>query len=246
MSYKAFVLGCLSLLLVGPFCQKATDGFSLNKISSSDAPELSSLGDEALAVEVLQQPFFYLGKGGQSYAFASADGQYVLKFFHNRPNPFVPRSSYKAKKYRKLQRAFEGYHLVYKELGERSGLLFLHLNNIPFQKLPVTLVDKLNIAHSVDLNTLEFVLQKKAESVESYLKQHPQEGLQAMRDFFQTLAAHQIADEDPRSYANMGFVGQDAVLCDPGRCVKKQAATQSFSPKFEQWLSQHFPELECR
>src|ERR1700722_581245 len=54
----------------------------------------TSLSHEELAQlkSILDQPFTYIGKGAQAYAFASEDGKYVLKFFkfkHLRPNTFL-------------------------------------------------------------------------------------------------------------------------------------------------------------
>src|SRR5262249_60872628 len=91
---------------------------------------------------ILSQKFSYIGKGAQSYAFSSADNQYVLKFFkfkHLTPHwfvelfpPFPPFSTYRetqaVRKQRKLMGVFEGYHLAYEVHKQPSGLIYAHLN----------------------------------------------------------------------------------------------------------------------
>lgn len=56
----------------------------------SDLPYKKSWEVKApLSEEIVQQPFFYLGRGHQTYAFVSQDNRYVMKFYrfpsHLRP-----------------------------------------------------------------------------------------------------------------------------------------------------------------
>src|SRR5215813_2272463 len=83
-----FLLGVVAAaVLAKQFCYKKTDGFAHYKILSSlpfneewEVPPLSE--NEAKEVSaILDQPFYYLAKGAQSYVFASKDGQSVIKFF---------------------------------------------------------------------------------------------------------------------------------------------------------------------
>ena len=81
----------ITLLLVlviigGYYCFVQLSGFSPKKILSdfSEHPDWNtspSLSDHSAIEKVLDQPFFYLGKGVQCYAFISQDGTTVLKFF---------------------------------------------------------------------------------------------------------------------------------------------------------------------
>src|SRR5262245_49798043 len=69
----------------GRLYYRLTDGFVESNIMY-DVPKdprwqtvtLTGYEKEALAA-ILSQPFYYLGKGCQSYVFASQDGQYVIK-----------------------------------------------------------------------------------------------------------------------------------------------------------------------
>src|SRR5581483_5199999 len=70
------------LIGVDRFCYTQTKGFRPDKITDT-LPNVDTwetpLSEEAQAV--LDQPFRLLGCGAECYAFLSADGEYVLKFF---------------------------------------------------------------------------------------------------------------------------------------------------------------------
>lgn len=77
----------VSLYGLGRLYYQLTAGFTLSNISS-DFPfqpqwEVRPLmaSEEAEFFKALNQPYSYLGKGCQSYVFASEDGKYVIKFF---------------------------------------------------------------------------------------------------------------------------------------------------------------------
>src|SRR5271156_5010255 len=77
----------LSLYGLGRLYFRLTGGFTIANISSdfSFQPqwEVRPLleGEQAEFDKATSQPFYYLGKGCQSYVFASQDGKYVIKFF---------------------------------------------------------------------------------------------------------------------------------------------------------------------
>lgn len=163
------------------FCHKKTSGFQIAKIYS-DLPadprwDLAHSKEEmAVLHQALQTPFYFLGKGGQTYAFSSQDGTLVLKLFkmHNlRQYPlayrlFLPFSceSFRLKtllnQRKKLERMFLSSFLAYHSLKEESALLAMNLNPDPaLQSVRVTLVDKLGIAHTVPLGRIPFALQKR-------------------------------------------------------------------------------------
>src|ERR1700724_132490 len=77
---------------------RLTDDFRLSNMTYSlpfkapwESPSLTPEQHRELA-QILNQKFFYIGKGAQCYAFASDDQQYVLKFFkfkHLKPSFWV-------------------------------------------------------------------------------------------------------------------------------------------------------------
>jgi hypothetical protein len=184
-----------------------------------------------------------LGNGGQSFVFASADGEYVLKFFNNHPKPWIFLEKYQLKKIQKLKQAFTGYALVFKEIPGESGLVFLHLNKIDFEAPKITLIDKLHIAHQLNPNEHEFVIQKKALSAKEAIKQHGEEAIVAMKELIVLLSQKNIHDEDPRIHRNIGFIDGKAILLDPGRCVTAHGRKPKFPVKFREWAAENFPEL---
>lgn len=225
------------------FCHRATDGFTIAGLTSNVHLAYDTLGSEEEAAAILSQPFTYLGSGGQSFAFASEDGKYVLKFFNNHPKSWIPLPKYQAKKMEKLRKAYSGYRLAFNEFKEESGLVFLHLNKSHFHAPQVTLVDKLNITHQLDLNAIEFVIQKRAELVRDYMQKYPYEAIHAIKQLNELLCEKNIQDTDPRFYRNMGFIEGKAVLIDPGNCVIAYGRKPKLPLKFITWVEANFPEL---
>jgi len=117
------------------------------------------------------------------------------------------------------------------------------LNKAGFGAPKITLVDKLNIAHELDPNEYEFVIQKKAESAQEYIKQHREEAIRAMKELIVLLSKKNIHDEDPRIHRNIGFIDGKAILLDPGRCVAAYGREPKFPAKFREWIAENFPEL---
>lgn len=126
---------------------------------------------------ILQQPFSYLGKGAQIYAFLSKDGKYVLKFFkfkHLRPDWYLdwlpslqPIESFRqaqiSRRKIKLDSLFSGYKLAYDLDPENTGLLYIHLNPGKGTEPKVTVTDKIGITYSIDLQSVVFAVQKGAK-----------------------------------------------------------------------------------
>ena len=76
-----FIL-CIALFVaVERFCHKQTRGFTVQKIALSSPLPTPSEKCPAEIEQVLRQPFYFLDKGGQCFAFLSADGTVVLKLF---------------------------------------------------------------------------------------------------------------------------------------------------------------------
>jgi len=250
-----FILALILFFQVGSWCKKETEGFSLANISSNlsydprfDVGELPVASKEAFL-----QPYFYLGCGGQCYAFISEDQKYVLKFFkyhHYRffpswlirlPLPFslsekLTRANGKRKV--KLERNLKSYTLAFKKLQAESGLIALHLNKTD-TPLPVVFFDKLGIKHVIDLSQKEFVVQTKAELLypylESCMRRHDVEAAKKALHQMVELISHRcslgIYDEDPRIHKNLGFSPKGALFIDAGRFIedpfRKDIAIQS-------------------
>lgn len=221
-----------------------TDDFRLSNISDS-LPENKEwdvpLTEEtrALIDKISAQKFHYIGKGAQVYAFASDDGQYVLKFFkfkHLRPSVFIqllppigPLKAFKeqnvARKERKLNGVFEGHAIAYRYDKEHSGLLYIHLNLTNDLHKTVRLVDKIGREHLVDLDRTVFVLQKKGETFRTVIDallakgdiQGAAEKTKKILEMYKSEYAKGVYDRDHGISHNTGFIGDEAFHLDVGK-----------------------------
>ena len=281
---------CLSLFLltalfhfVSRFCEKQTDGFSLALIHSglkfNPAWETKPISYDVKVKldQVFSQKFHFLGSGGQCFAFVSDDGLTVIKFFKFRlfrkpyyyfltkPLPCPFELSRLRKLHRalfKLRRDFTSYKIAYEELKEESGLIYLHLNKGAELNRKIQIIDKIGITHEIDLDDVEFAVQRRAEPIlpriSTFLANSDLSSARlALRAILKTLV-HRcqkgVFDEDPRLYNNLGFIENDAIFIDIGRFVldstRKEPAIYLADIKgitdknLRGWLQRNHPELE--
>lgn len=253
------------------FCKKQTEGFALEKIRSNLSYHAEWEIESPNATElkaIFHQPFTYLSKGVQSYVFASQDGQYVIKlprYDHLRSLPLVhllPKKLAAAKigkREAKLKKDFTSYKIAYEELREETGLVAIHLNKTDGLHQQVTLIDKLGIAHTLDLDKLEFLVQKRATLVYPTLEQwireeklsEAKEALASLVQVLSTRFDKKIFDKDPDLNTNFGFLGSQAIQIDVGRFRKtfpqialpKKEAIFLITDNLHQWLQGKSPEL---
>jgi hypothetical protein len=273
-----FVLACI---LVKKFCFLQTDGFALYKMYSSlsycsdweTTPSLLQKDKDEISA-ILDQPFYYLAKGAQSYVFAAADGKTVIKFFriyHLRPPLWLtslqlplPLQPYKIRKMLKkkleLERNFQSYKIAFQELKDETGLLYLHLNKTNHLKKSLTIYDKIGIAYQLNLDQMEFLIQKKASLVfPSITHLVNTEGFDAAKEAISALikllvkrCEKGIFDKDPDLHTNFGFFDKIPVQIDIGRFRRVQEYRQSedyrdelirITDEFRKWLDQNYPSL---
>lgn len=147
------------------------------EISSSQSNE----SEKKYIHQILDQPFSYLDEGGQSYAFVSQDGRYVLKLFKERltPSLFVRiwpsiafidhyRNKHLAKREKKHLNAFIGHKLAYETIRQESALIYVQLNPSKESHL-VTITDRNKRPFAVDLKGLSFVIQEKGTMLKDAL-----------------------------------------------------------------------------
>lgn len=203
-----------------------------------EIPPLSPLEQTRLNA-ILDQPFHYIGKGAQSYAFASQDNRYVLKFFkfkHLKPSWFVdllpnvyPFKNYKetqsARKQKKLEGVFEGYRLAYQVHKEDSGIIYIHLNPSDNLHKTVVIKDKLGFTRHVDLDKFVFILQEKARTTRNVMKDLLNAGdtetakvrIRQIFDLYVSEYQKGIYDRDHGVMHNTGFVNTKPIHLDVGK-----------------------------
>lgn len=275
--FKLFLV-ILAFVVLERFCYKQTDGFAREKICSDLAYHAEwntqplSLSDREKVLSILDQPFTYLGKGAQSYVFESQDKNYVIKFFrhsHIRPPfwvflPLLPPflKSYKERKIAygegKASRDFMSYKIAFEEMPEETGLIYLHLNKTNDLKKQATIYDKIGIVHKIDLDHMEFLLQKKAQLIYPTLQSWIDQGkLDRARDSLSDLVRllslrcdKGIFDKDPDLNTNFGFAQGRAIQIDVGRFRKetgkkteKRDELVKITDHLKQWLDRKSPDL---
>ncbi|MFI5334743.1 MAG: hypothetical protein ACHQT8_06255 [Chlamydiales bacterium] len=211
---------CLGFLLVERFCHKKTDGFAISHVLS-DLPIRE--GDKEPLPEgikkILSRPFTFLGSGGQSYAFLSEDKKAVLKVFkHHHLKPLFTSSE------KKREAFFASCELSFNELRDESALLYVHLHKTNHLKQSLTLVDKLGIQHTLDLDNLEFLLQQRVSlalrSVKKQVERNnllsAEKAILSIVEMVGTRCQKGIQDTDNGMRRNMGLLEGRAVAIDTG------------------------------
>jgi hypothetical protein len=269
------ILFLICFFLVERFCYDKTLGFRLQKIYSTLPPDPNwATGylkeyDEAKVREILSQPFYFFGRGGESYAFLSKDGRYILKFFkHHKMRPKHPldlllppcfRQKWQNRRKERLERFFSSCKLAFEQISQETGLLYLHLTKSENLHQKMTFFDPIGIKHRVDLDKVEFALQKRATMALPTLFQLVEEGkvdlakahLTSLLEMIYTRSRAGIADHDARG-RNFGFVDGRAIEFDLGsfsqdeRLKEEKNVKKTFlleTCKLRRWVHKHRPEL---
>lgn len=283
LSMKKF-LNLLAVILtffaVQQFCRSQTEGFSLSKINS-DYPasakwEISCSQEKLMQVQqILNQPYYYLGSGVQCYAFESEDKQYVLKLFkhyhmwpdnallRHMPVPSLLKNWCQKviqQREERLEHLFESAKIAYEDLGQQTGVLFVHLNPSRHQFPLLSIHDKLHIQHLIALDQIPFVLQKKAgllfPKIKQYLDEHNQQKALAiinqLLDIIDLRSQKGIRNSDPILRRNVGLINDRPIEIDIGSFaydpyihLEKQRHRELFFETLElkDWLKQIAPQL---
>jgi len=273
----AIKLALLALLIYGlpKFVHPKTDGFKIANIHShlpSDTRfDIVGVPERSALESHLCGPYTYLGSGGQCYAFVSADGKTVLKLFKHhlrRVHPLMAalplpqkyaesRAAHRASREKKLLRDFTSYKLAFERLPEITGLLYVQLNKTMEESLPIEIVDKIGISHTVDLGQVEFVLQRRAHLAYDYLDQCPdietaKHALSSLCTLIASRYHEGIYDEDAKIHRNFGFIDGKAMVIDVGRLKidrRKSSADHLYhdlkksTDRLRIWLVANHPEL---
>lgn len=278
--FVILVVVVAALYGLGRLYYRVTGGFTIGNITSTLPYDPRWVTKNLTASEqnsikaILDQPFNYLGKGCQSYVFLSADGNYVIKFFKYqrfRIQPwidffsFVPAvDNYRLgkvdKKRNKLEGFFGSWKLAFDELQPETGLLYVHLNKSNHLKKQLVIHDKLGFEHRVNLDQMEFLLQRKATMLCPYIDElmlngNKEEAKQLLSRILSTvLSEYQrgLGDNDHALMQNTGVLDGYPIHIDVGQFVKDEKfkdphvyKQEIFSKtyKFRVWLRKRYPEL---
>lgn len=256
------VLFLLIFISVERFCHQQTKGFQLHKIASNlsfNSAFATSPPTQEIK-ELLSQPYYFLGNGGQSYAFLSKDKQTVIKFFKHHHMRSLPFSIQQTRRKMRLTETFTSFKIAHDFLKEETGLLFLHLNQGTDFQMPLTLVDPIGISHKIDLDKTTFALQKYAAlalpTLQKLVKEENTEGVKSHLCSLLNLIARrinaQIANCDPIIKRNTGFIEGQAIEIDLGCFAKDENLSKPLTKrrafffdtlKLRNWVKKRAPHL---
>lgn len=267
MKILKIALVLLSLILVERFCHYQTAGFKMNRIRSDLTfhPEWEttplSKEEEKQISSLLDQKFTFLGSGGSCYVFLSEDQQHVIKFFKfHHLDPLHFHLPWTPAKGGKTARIFSSCHLAHTALKQETGMLYLHLNQTHTFKKKLTLIDKLGIAHSLDLDETAFLIQKRATMACDHLTDLMRRGelekakssLDEIWNLLVSILEKRIEDHDMNIQTNCGFLNGKPIKIDVGpfkwdeqmkRPEKRSAILKRTALRFQPWLEKRYPEL---
>ncbi len=252
-------LGLVFLLIPVP---KPNKSFSLEAISTKVPFQRAWEGRDQNEIEkkdtetALSQSYRFLGGGGQCFTFVSQDEKYVIKFFKQKA--FLPRHwlSLNLQKVKgKRDRVFSAFRLSFDHLSEETGMLYIHLN--PTQHLYKTVLfsDISGKEHLLNLDELQFVVQKKADlangHIDALVASNDMDGAKHAIDQLLSLCMRLhdkgVRNRDPNFRSNYGFVDGNPIVVDVGRMAYAEKSAEEdlrrFKEKFRIYLATQDPEL---
>lgn len=230
---KKLALFIAFFILCERFCTSQTKGFRPSKIVAAPSSEKI----EALTTDFSSQPFYFLGAGKQFYAFESQDKQIVLKFVkqsRRKPLPWLAnltlpfplssfRDQYLQKRQKRLQDLLDSCRLSYDKVAEETGVMKLHLIPVSDSSQIITLFDNLGIAHQVDIEKTQFVVQKKAHLLTNF----SHHAIDEMIKLTALLSKKGVVNLDPMIERNFGMCETKMMALDFGS-LKEDVKVSSF------------------
>lgn len=259
--YWLLILILCAIVPIARFCHYQTRGMILTKFLHNTAPfEAKNVPMAKETKELLDQKFIYFARGLQSFSFLSEDGKTVLKIFNNRYQRrlyflrWLPSSAWKHSRINynlaKWEQTFRSYQLSNDLLQKETGLIHMQLSP-QNHHLSTTLIDKLGIAHHIDLNVVAFALQKKAVMAYEYLSNCSPSNAKSSIEKIVQLTHHKIKlglkDNDPLTRTNLGFLDEKPMQIDLGPFTKNQETYKQETVRIDllslkHWLEKNHPE----
>jgi hypothetical protein len=265
--FRIFLI-CLAVIAVERFCRHQTGGFRLSKALCKHPYPFSCVSGEV--PDNLSQSFYYLGGGVQCYAFLGEDQETVLKLYkHHHMGlstdlckkilPLRFKTSLLARREKRMSHIFQSGQIAQDLLSEGTGTTFLHISKEPMGLGKTILYDKLGIAHEVDLDQTDFLIQKRADPAGTYLhallkERRVDEAIAAMRDLCGLIKARSqkgIKNKDGNVIENCGFLAKQPIELDVGSFVYRQKSVHpdphskaAFRATLQLlgWVKKHYPE----
>jgi hypothetical protein len=224
-----------------------TAGFTADNIVSDFSHDVKwgtsslSQAESKVIAAALNQEYTYLGKGCQSYVFASEDGNYVIKFIkfqRFRPQPwlnflaFIPyvnefqKNKYEEKK-EKLDKLFISWKIAYEKLKPETGIVFVHLNKSTEWTHSLKITDKVGFKYLLDLGNVQFLLQRRAKmlcpTIDRYMAEEKIGDAEILIDKLLKMLLSEYsrgyADNDHALMQNTGILDGQPIHIDVGQFI---------------------------
>ncbi|QVL56806.1 MAG: hypothetical protein KFB93_05325 [Simkaniaceae bacterium] len=271
-AYAAVALAFFLCTLTYFTCIKRTKGFCYTKIHSrygyNDRWDFGTptKSQEKLLDQIAEQPFSLLGSGKECYAFVSADGEIVVKFFKQKhlrtqyilnylPVPKVIQALRNETLNRhtvKRKALYQSYQIAYERLPEETGVLYLHLTKTKYLKRAIHIKTPKGKNLTLKLDDMEFMVQKRAYSIFDEIIAHPENGKKTINSILQLIAKRNkkgIGDNDINCERNLGILEGKAIQIDVGEfypALPKQVTKKELrraTLDLQTFLDENHPEL---
>jgi len=208
------------------------NGFSPRRICSFNFYEEKTLSNQV--EEILSQPFHYLGRGRQCFAFSSEDGKYVLKLprtdiyklpFWAKVLPLSNlRKRMEADRTERREFILKSFQIASEQLKDQTGIIAHHLGYSAPQNKKISLVDNLGVKHTLPLEKISFILQyKQPMLIPQFLsalsdgnEENAKKILKALVNTITERGKKGILNRDRSFLRNYGYDGEKAYQIDIG------------------------------
>jgi hypothetical protein len=211
LPYILVTLFPLVLLTIGFVHFLRPRGFDISNIKShfthNPQWEISDLPPD----EIYSQEYHYLKGGCQCFTFVSEDQKYVIKFFKK-----------KSRKHDlEFEQAFNSHKIAFDKLKDECGLIYIHLNKTNHLKKSITFIDKNAKKHKIDMDSVPFIVQKKAELLLSRMActTKKEDTIAAFLNFIDHRSKKGFIDLDKDISKNYGFIGDQPIQIDVGSLI---------------------------
>lgn len=266
------------LCLVGLLCFKSSLPFRVDEIRpvrdfSFQAAQTVPQEELEKLRAIFSHPFTYVRESDQCYLFISQNKEYLLKFFKMRkltpkywlnyiPFPWLEQERLNkiGHRERARQELFGNFKIAFEDFRHQTTLVFIHFFSTNWLKSKVCLIDQEGLDHTVLLDTVPFVLQRRptllCEYVDDLVRQDKTKeavsSLLLILDIVQDRCERGFRDQDGDLESDYGFIGNRAVFTEVAKMVydeslKTRLATLrevfKISRKISDWLEKYYPSL---
>jgi hypothetical protein len=226
-----------------------------------------------ILTQILSKPYHYFGSGPHYYSFIDSENQYVIKFFKkNRlsPREWLERYPLYILRYFGYEEMpdnqflsehlFTNYKHAYESFRQETALFYLHLNKHREFKNKLHIIDAKGCSQQIDLNSCEFVIQRRADHLFDHLDILATE--HRLKDFKNAIHAilrltvlrceKGFACTNAPLYTYLGFVAGEPVQYDCAILTKDLSMKYPFNirqevilmtDKLSFWSNEKFPHL---